>query len=531
MPTVDRAFHEGQKPGGWGADFLSTQQYNPLKSFHFFSYPSTDSTSLEVQRLIARGEALPIAVRADLQTRGRGRRGRWWNSPPGNLYLSLGLNPQADEGFTNRGILPLKAACLICQWARQTWGIRLTLKWPNDLCFGTRKLAGILCESSWQGSRWGPLIIGIGLNLKPLNGSFQKAPAAAISLAEVLGQVPDPDTVARSLLSFWDDYWHSMTAEQVRACYGQYAPGPGQFWVRVQKEGQQNRVVQIGEELGIREDGALALRAPLSQDRAADELLHSASHDHIWFSQKYPDAPVLFGLKARNDLQLVMLSRRTGLNPVLCKPTSGHGPNGYRRLVGLLAGKAANMPLWPVFCPEDILFSDGYRPDPNHDLILIGRKLPQRPVLSRWQKDLWGRIGIRDLILAEGCLAAPGPEAAGPGTAPGWIVGYPDANGQQHTLKALAIDRSGKVLALMKVLLERQGTSQAQQLRGLRDRLQAEHPETKGFQEVLTSGGIFPIPDVPCTARRMSSPDLFFAGLSALTFGGLATRTYDRGSQ
>ena len=102
-------------------------------------------------------------VTADLQTAGRGRRGRVWTSPPGNLYASALCR---DDAVTRDGLLPLRAGLALHDAVVKiapAAAPRLALKWPNDLLLDGRKVAGLLLEARIQeGHR--RLVLGFGVN-------------------------------------------------------------------------------------------------------------------------------------------------------------------------------------------------------------------------------------------------------------------------------------------------------------------------------------------------------------------------------
>jgi len=100
-------------------------------------------------------------VTADRQTSGRGRRGRPWVAEAElGLTMSLVLLPEAvPPAF---GALSLAIAVGLRRALAQVVG--LTVKWPNDLLVGGRKLAGILCECRWAGPR-PQVVVGIGINV------------------------------------------------------------------------------------------------------------------------------------------------------------------------------------------------------------------------------------------------------------------------------------------------------------------------------------------------------------------------------
>ncbi|MEM9782242.1 MAG: biotin--[acetyl-CoA-carboxylase] ligase [Pseudomonadota bacterium] len=124
-----------------------------------------DSTNAEATRLATAGGRGPLWITAVAQTAGRGRAGRGWSMPAGNLaatYLSAPALPPAKAaqcGFVAALAVGhvLEALCPHTPWQ---------VKWPNDVLLGGRKVAGILLETSGAGAaRIDWLAIGIGLNL------------------------------------------------------------------------------------------------------------------------------------------------------------------------------------------------------------------------------------------------------------------------------------------------------------------------------------------------------------------------------
>ncbi len=104
---------------------------------------------------------------ADSQTAGRGRRGHTWFSPAGSgLYVSVVLAPARARVDPARAtqLLTLTAGLAIAEGIQAASGLRVNVKWPNDLYVDSRKLAGILAESSGASS---PLVVvGYGINVQ-----------------------------------------------------------------------------------------------------------------------------------------------------------------------------------------------------------------------------------------------------------------------------------------------------------------------------------------------------------------------------
>jgi len=163
-----------------------------------WSLPSTNAALLAAQEP-APGRA--IALLAEHQTTGRGRRGREWIAPLGGaLCLSLAWTfPALPQDL---GALSLAVG--VC--ARRSLGARgvrgVALKWPNDLVAGERKLGGILIEMRAEAAGPVLVVIGIGLNVAIGEGVRERVAAAgtdAIDVAE-LGGDPDRNALAAALL-------------------------------------------------------------------------------------------------------------------------------------------------------------------------------------------------------------------------------------------------------------------------------------------------------------------------------------------
>lgn len=129
-------------------------------------YPVVGSTN-DVARTLAhrRGAPSGTLVVADRQTRGRGRQGRPWHSPPGGLYLSVVERPRFPS--SRAPVLSLAAALAAAVAVEAGCGVRVGVKWPNDLVVGDRKLGGILAELEAQGRRIRWVVFGIGVNIAP----------------------------------------------------------------------------------------------------------------------------------------------------------------------------------------------------------------------------------------------------------------------------------------------------------------------------------------------------------------------------
>lgn len=131
----------------------------------------------------------------DVQTKGRGRSGRRWESPKGGLWFSIIVRPQIPSNRAH--LLQFLAANATRQALETKTRVRAQLKWPNDLVLDTGKLGGILIESKTVGQRVLFAIIGIGLNLNQPNSLL---PKGAVSLKLATGRKHNPATLLKEII-------------------------------------------------------------------------------------------------------------------------------------------------------------------------------------------------------------------------------------------------------------------------------------------------------------------------------------------
>ncbi len=152
---------------------------------------SVTSTQDLLHQFAQAGAPAGTAVVAAEQTLGRGSRGRGWESPRGGLWLSVLLRPGAEPALE---VLSIRTALAVANAVeRQVPGVRLGLKWPNDLLLGGLKVGGILCEARWHGEAPGWVAVGIGLNVANAIPAGLGSRAGSLALA---GQAVRPEELA-----------------------------------------------------------------------------------------------------------------------------------------------------------------------------------------------------------------------------------------------------------------------------------------------------------------------------------------------
>ena len=226
-------------------------------------FDEIDSTNEEARRRGALGERGPLWICARRQSAGRGRRGREWDSPEGNLMATLLIAP--GVGAADAARLSFVAALAVHDLV-STYAVRaaVRVKWPNDVLIDGKKVAGILLESSGHEGQdivpW--LAVGIGVNLI-------QAPATATFPATFLGAhgpAPTPGEALAELAQAWETrfrVWRVGGFAAIREAWLAIAAGVGQqIEVRLPGETLQGRFETLMP------DGALSLLLPTGARRA-----------------------------------------------------------------------------------------------------------------------------------------------------------------------------------------------------------------------------------------------------------------------
>ena len=216
-------------------------------------FDEIDSTNEEARRRAAAGDVGPCWLVTEAQTAGRGRLGRQWSSPRGNLFATA-LLPYPRLA-TEATLAPFAAGLAVVDAARAS-GVdvsSLRLKWPNDVLSSGAKLAGILIETGMlHGKLW--MAAGFGVNV-------EVAPERADRPTECLGNLQGGDglTAAR-LLSLLD---LSFRARLFSLLNEGFEPTRAAWLSHAAYLGASIEVNGIaGEMTGLAEDGALILRLP-----------------------------------------------------------------------------------------------------------------------------------------------------------------------------------------------------------------------------------------------------------------------------
>ena len=184
-----------------------------------------DSTNLEAQRRLAAGEAGKLLILAESQTDGQCRHDRLWESPPGKgLWASFILPVSAPLEILPQSTLVLAVA--VREGIEQATGVRLGVKWPNDLLGNGRKCCGLLVETAGEpaSGRATPLILGAGVNCNQTVDDFPpylREAATSLSLlagGKTFGRAGLLASVARAI-DVWFGRWEREGFSPVREAW------------------------------------------------------------------------------------------------------------------------------------------------------------------------------------------------------------------------------------------------------------------------------------------------------------------------
>jgi BirA family biotin operon repressor/biotin-[acetyl-CoA-carboxylase] ligase len=238
------------------------------------TFDRVESTNDEVRRLAERGADAGVVVAANQQLKGRGRHGRVWQSPPGNLYASLLLRPHCTVAESAQLSLVASLALAEALIALAPSDADVRVKWPNDILVRGAKVAGLLLESAaGAGERVAWVVIGSGVNIvsAPANTSY---PATALRY-EGFPPLAPLDLLARYLaaLDRWLGRWRQAGFAAVRPAWLALGCAIGDQ-IRLRLAGEE----LTGRFLDVTEQGALLVGQDGDRRRriTAGELIYPA---------------------------------------------------------------------------------------------------------------------------------------------------------------------------------------------------------------------------------------------------------------
>ncbi len=223
--------------------------------YSLVAFEEIGSTNDEARRLAESGSAHGTVVTARRQTAGRGRRGRTWVSPEGNLHISVVVRPNVEAERASQ--LSFVAALAAGETMQDfiPGGVTLRYKWPNDVLLNGAKASGLLLETaSVAQGLIGWVVVGVGINIAHFP---EDVPYPATSLHAQGAHGANVDAVIPRFvghLADWYDRWRDHGFEPVRDAWLARAAGLGEeIEVRLSSQTIRGRFDRLDR------DGALIL--------------------------------------------------------------------------------------------------------------------------------------------------------------------------------------------------------------------------------------------------------------------------------
>lgn len=193
------------------------------KGYRRIAFESVGSTNDEAKRFAAAGAAEGLIVTAGEQTAGRGRLGRAWASPPGNLYASFVVRPRVP--LRQAAEIAFVAAVAAHDMAHEIAPSHdARCKWPNDLLVDGRKLAGILAEATARpDGETDFIVVGFGINVAhhPADSRWPATSLTALGTADLADGVSADGVLGVLATAFarWRRTWEAEGFDAIRTAW------------------------------------------------------------------------------------------------------------------------------------------------------------------------------------------------------------------------------------------------------------------------------------------------------------------------
>lgn len=214
-------------------------------------YEELDSTNLEAKRYIEEHpDENGVVITSEVQTQGRGRRGRTWVSPAGNgIWMSMILHPKMS--LEKAPMLTLVAGMAVRHALAACFQLDSQIKWPNDIIVNDKKICGILTEMRGDG-----VIVGIGINVGTESFDEELKKIATSVAMETGVSEPDREALLIAVLEAFETYYMTfLETEDLSGLMEEY----NRHCINI---GRTVRVIEVNREYtavaeGIQKDGEL----------------------------------------------------------------------------------------------------------------------------------------------------------------------------------------------------------------------------------------------------------------------------------
>jgi BirA family transcriptional regulator, biotin operon repressor / biotin---[acetyl-CoA-carboxylase] ligase len=220
-------------------------------------FEKVDSTQNRILQFIPKDGLGAVLVLAETQSKGVGRQGRPWLSPPGGLWFSLAL-PLKSMELAQVAPFSMVAALRIAESLKEVNALECTLKWPNDVQYEGKKVAGLLLNTVNKFRKpW--MVIGVGINVN--NEIPSEISKVATSIAAIRKQSQGRSRLLESILSSLFNAW----SEFDRTGFGPY------------QKGVESRLVGVGKPVQIKVGTKMIQGTMKAVDPQGNLLLESAA--------------------------------------------------------------------------------------------------------------------------------------------------------------------------------------------------------------------------------------------------------------
>ncbi len=214
--------------------------------------PKCSSTQDVAKSLAELGAPEGLVVIAEEMYGGRGRFKRKWYAPRGGLWISIMLKPKHIKALQ---LLSIATGVAVVKAIKNLFDIPLKLKWPNDVIYRDKKLAGILIEAGMEIDVIHYIIVGIGINVN--NDLPVELKATAISLKEIIGFEIPRVPILRSILKEFDEVYGLLTQGKIHNIIREWMKYSDTIGRRVKAYFMGTTLE--GKAIGIAGDGALII--------------------------------------------------------------------------------------------------------------------------------------------------------------------------------------------------------------------------------------------------------------------------------
>ena len=238
--------------------------------FNRIHIESIDSTSNYARLLLERGESLPdiTIIDAEEQTAGRGQRGNSWETEPGkNVIFSLVCHPtwvHPVQQYVFSEAIALSVAQALGQELPDDKIKNLSVKWPNDIYYGDKKISGTLIECDLFGHSISNCVIGTGVNI---NQQFFRSDAPnPVSLYNILGRETDKERILLNIAEEFAGYYDCIHSGAFGPIHEEYKRrlyrNDGEFYAYEDVQG-----LILARIVDVEPSGRLILETPEGESR------------------------------------------------------------------------------------------------------------------------------------------------------------------------------------------------------------------------------------------------------------------------